>query len=916
MEAIFIKLLNMSIAAGWLILAVILLRLVLRRAPRWMICLLWGLVAVRLICPVSFQSIFSLIPSRETVRREIVYSETPAIESGIRLVDHAVNPILQQTFAPNPGDSVNPLQVWLPAAGLLWLLGAGLMLGYAVLSYVRLYLRLRTAVRLENSVYLSEFVDTPFLFGVLRPRIYLPSRMPEVLRAAVTAHENAHLARRDHLWKPLAYVLLALYWFHPLCWAAYVLFCRDMELACDEKVIREYDGAGKRAYSEALLECSMDRRGLWKCPLAFGEVGVKERIRSVMNYKRPAFWIIVAAAAACVLAAVCFLTDPVKKNGNSENAEEDPQRAEEGQTSGAGKGNGTDEDSQGETGDGSMNGEGGGVAEGNDGSDGSSVPGSGAEAESSGSAPGQESVENAEETPLQVFIGEWAEAFVARDGDGIAGLCGEELLSKLESGLPEYASMPEAVWEQQKQAGFQGLLVQENGQYHFAEAEAWPRDSEADVVIRTMEEGRAEIIYYAWTEEPRVTVWKETLSYELGDQGYAVTSEELIFYDNISSERDFAEAYDIYSVLGYYNMAVDGSRIDYSSNGAGEELGRTALLSSSMKYRSLFEDPGKAAIMLLNLSEDSVEIKVLDSHKYGAASRLGQEEGADSGSAGDGITDIDITFPREDGLPVRISMVQYGSGGIWIPVSYTPNPFYRLLDLDWDEIRARDLSVNDDPDWQDIVCIGEIPEQRIKLYGYNDAECGGEGVAIEIGDDVNYFDWIYTSPRCLLPECYWNEGKKQLQVALNIYTGTGADAQELHVLQQYSTGTLQDFVLDLNGYEELLMQRIEYSFDKDTGRLTFYDNHSGELLAEAELPEDKEAAGLEITSIEMGCISHFILGDEITLQVQVGYCREGTHMAEYDYVNEEIPVLEAELILNWDDSGIIIFELGEIRAVR
>lgn len=880
MEAVFLKLLNMSITAGWLILAVIFLRLALRRAPRWMICLLWGMVAVRLICPVSFQSIFSLIPSRETVRQEIVFSESPAIQSGIRLVDHVVNPVLQDSFAPEPGASVNPLQVWLFAAGILWIMGVGIMLGYVAVSYVRLRLRLRTAVRLEKYVYLSEFVDTPFIFGVLRPRIYLPSHMPEALWEPVTAHEKAHLARRDYLWKILAYFLLTVYWFHPLCWAAYVLFCRDMELACDEKVIRNYDGGQKRVYSEALLECSVRVHRVWGCPLAFGEVGVKTRIKSVMNYKKPAFWIIVAAVAACILLAVCFLTDPAKGAGTDEisaagNAGADDSGADE-----AGRG----------------------------------TPGEGSEEGSNGSASGRESLENVAETSLQAFIGEWTNAFVGRDADGIAALCREELLSEL--ALPEYASMPEGAW-QQIQEKFHGLLrQQDNGRYSFGESEAWPRDPEADVVIRTMEEGRAEIIYYAWSEEPRVTVWKETLSYELGDQGYAVTSEELIFYDNISSERDFAEAYDIYSVLGYYDMAVDGSRIDYSSNGAGEELGRTALLSSSMKYRSLFEDPGKAAIMLLNLSEDSVEINVLDSHKYGAASRLGLEEGADSGSAGDGITDIGITFPREDGLPVRISMVQYGSSGIWIPVSYMPNPFYRLLDMDWDEIRARNLSLNDDPDWQDIVCIGEIPEQGIKLYGYNDAECGGEGVAIEIGDDVNYFDWIYTSPRCLLPECYWNEGKKQLQVALNIYTGTGADAQELHVLQQYSTGTLQDFVLDLNGYEELLMQRIEYSFDKDTGRLTFYDNHSGELLAEAELPEDKEAAGLEITSLEMGCISHFILGDEITLQVQVGYCREGTHMAEYDYVNEEVPVLEAELILNWDDNGIIIFELGEIRAVR
>lgn len=895
MEAVFIRLLNMGIAAGWLILAVIVLRLVLRRAPRWIICLLWGLVAVRLICPLSLQSIFSLIPSRETVRQEIVFSESPAIQSGIRLVDHVVNPVLQESFAPQPGDSMNPLQGWLFIAGIVWMLGVGLMLGYALVQFVRLRLQLRTAVRLENSVYLSEFVDTPFIFGVLRPRIYLPSGMPEALREPVTAHEKAHLARRDYLWKLLAYALLAVYWFHPLCWAAYVLFCRDMELACDEKVIRSYDGVQKRVYSEALLKCSINRHRVWDCPLAFGEVGVKARIRSVMNYKRPAFWMMAAAMAACILAAVCFLTDPVKKSESSENKGDGLQRAEEMQNPGA----------EHESGTGGQNA----------GSDGSSIPESGSETENSGSAGGPETVGNVEDGPLQAFIREWTEAFVSRDAEGIADLCGEELLSELELVLPAYASMPESAWEQQKQVQtrFHGLLWQESGQYRFGEAGAWPRDPAADVVIRSMEEERAEIIYYAWTDEPRVIVWKEILCYEQREGRYEAVSEELIFYDNIASMRDFSEAYDIYANLSGYLMAVDGSRMDYGSNGAGEELGRTAMLSSSMKYRPLLEDPRQAAVMLLNLTEDEdfVKIKVLESHEYGAASRLGQDRVSGDGTAGDGVANLSIDFPREDGLPVRLSMVQYGSGGIWIPVDYRPDPFQRLLEMPWDEIKARNLSVQDDPNWQDIVCIGEIPEKKIKLYGYNDFECSYEGVAIEIGDDVNYFDWIYSSTHCLLPECFWNEEKKQLQAALNIYTGTGADAQELHVLPQSPTGTLQDFVLDLSAYEELLRQRIDYSFDRGTGRLTLYDKQSGELLAEAEVPEDRAAAALE-----MGSISHFILGDEIRLQVQVGYCREGTHMAEYEYVNEKIPILEAQLTLDWDDGGGIRFGLGEIRAVR
>lgn len=883
MEVVFLKLLNRSIAAGWLILAVICLRPVLRRAPRWMLCLLWGLVAVRLLCPVSLQSVFSLIPSRATVRQEAVFSEafseTPVVQSGIRLVDHAVNPVLRESLAPGPGDSVNPLQVWLFAAGVLWAMGVVTLLGYAAASYVRLRLRLRTALGLDGPVYLSEFVDTPFILGVLRPRIYLPAGMPEALRGPVLAHEKAHLERRDHLWKLLAYLLLAVYWFHPLCWAAYCLFSRDVELACDEKVIKNYDGVQKRAYSEALLECSVGGRRGRSCPLAFGEVGVKARIRSVMKYKKPAFWIILAAAAACLLAGVCFLTDPVRRAETDENA------------GGISTGSGEQEKSGQKDGNGGISDE-----------SGSEIPESGSGDGENGSVPGQETPE---ETPLEAFIGEWTRAFVGRDADRIADLCGEEMLPFLS--LPESASMPEGVWEQ---AGFRGLLRQENGRYGFGESKAWPRDPEEDVVIRTMEENRAEIIYYAWTEEPRVIVWKEVLSYELREGQYAATSEELIFYDNISSEGDFAEAYDIYADLACYHMAVDGGRMDYSGNGAGEELERRAVLSSSMEYRPLFEDPKQAAIMLLNLSEDEelVEVKVLEQYRYGAASRLGLDEYM---GELDGIAALSIAFPREDGVPVRVGMVQYGSSGIWIPVDYSPDPFKRLLDMNWDQVRARNLSVDDDPDWQDIVCISEIPKEEIRLYGYNDEECGYRGVAIEIGDDVNYFDWTYTSPRCILPEIYWNGQKNQLQAALNIYTGTGADAWELHILQRLLTGTLEDYVLDLNGYKKLLEQRIGYSFDGDTGRLTLYDNKSGETLTSAEVSGDREAVGLEL-----GDISHFNLGEAITLQVQVGYCREGTSMGEYEYVNEEIPVLEADLILNWEDSGSLSFDLGEVRVLR
>ena len=315
MEAVFLKVLNMSIAAGWLILAVAALRLVMKKAPGWVRCLLWLMVAVRLLCPVSLESAWSLLPSGETVSPEIVYSQTPAINSGVPVINSAVNPVLKESFTPNPAASANPLQIWTFIAAAVWLLGVEVMLAFALVSFWRLRRKVRAAVPAGfPGVWICDEVGTPFILGIVRPRIYLPSYMQEgdeAETAHVLAHERAHLKRRDHWWKPFGYLLLAIYWFNPLVWLAYILFCRDIELACDEKVVREYSLEEKKAYSDALLSCSISRRMVTACPLAFGETDVKERVKKVLYYKKPAFWAVVAAAVVCVIVAVCFLTNPV-----------------------------------------------------------------------------------------------------------------------------------------------------------------------------------------------------------------------------------------------------------------------------------------------------------------------------------------------------------------------------------------------------------------------------------------------------------------------------------------------------------------------------------------------------------------------------------------------------------------------------
>ena len=311
MAAVFLKLLNLSISASWLVLAVLVLRLVSKRSPKWINVLLWGIVALRLVLPFSIESALSLIPSAETVSPAVVqFDPAPTITSGVSVIDNAVNPSLSEHFSAVPTASVNPLYVWTEIAGWVWLIGLGAMLLYALVSYLRLHRRVSVSLPVQDNIYLCDAISSPFILGVVKPHIYLPSGLDEVQRQNVLAHEQAHLARRDHWWKPLGFALLAVYWFNPVLWLAYTLLCRDIELACDERVIRTMDESAVKTYSTVLLACSMPRKAVITCPLAFGEVGVKERVRNALHYKKPAFWVVAASVAVCVVVAVCFLTDP------------------------------------------------------------------------------------------------------------------------------------------------------------------------------------------------------------------------------------------------------------------------------------------------------------------------------------------------------------------------------------------------------------------------------------------------------------------------------------------------------------------------------------------------------------------------------------------------------------------------------
>lgn len=859
MERIFVEILNRSIAAGWVILAVVALRLLIRRAPKWTVCMLWALVAVRLVCPFSFKSAFSLIPSRETVRGDAGGLEGNFVDRGIRFLDDAVNPVLRNSFdstvlpeeelngavggsrdtVANTGmyPGVNPVGRALSAAGILWIAGMGILTMYSLVSYIRLWHRVRTAVRTEESVYVSEFVDTPFILGVVRPRIYLPSGMPEEMWALVLAHEQAHLRRRDNLWKLCGYALLCVYWFDPLIWVAYTLFCRDLELACDESVIKEYDAHGRRMYSEALLVCSVGRHGAIRYPLAFGEVGVKERIRSVIQYKRPAFWAVVAAVAACIVVAVCFLTDPsADALGQSMSADAEGRDGLEGDSgTEAADPAGTDnqQDDRGETGGGKETGD--------------------------FDADAIQKEQTEDSVSLEAFVKQWAEAFVNRDGNTIASLVSQETAADLEE---------------------RELLSGSEGQRDFGFSSPWPKSVEGDAMIKETNPEDAIIYYYAWTSEPHVTVWMEHIFYECLDGEYVVCGEELVCMDNISFTQAFSDAY------GYYS--IDGSAMDYEVNGAGQLLNDNAMENTAPAYRDLFQ-PETAVVRLLNLSEDPSVLTV---------DRTYEDEN---------MVNLELRFV--DDLPVSVSMVQpYGKDGIWIPKSYKIDIMKRMQNVDWDEIRSRNLPVKSEPGgWTEIICIGAVPEAGIKLYGYNDKECFGEGVAIEIGQDLHYFDWIYTTPQTILPECYWSSAARQLQVALHVYTGTGVSADKLHVLQYDEGNVLQDYALDFNDMIDLLLERIDFTLEEETGQLRLFDKRDQKELALVGLGDDKP----ESIEPELGAISDYYLGETIKLLVKPGYFPEGAPIAEYP---ENMPALEIEVLV-LESEGEIRFGLGEIQGV-
>ena len=318
MSALFLTIVNMSITATWVILAFTLLRPLLKKVPKWVNCFLWGVVALRLCLPFSFESVFSLIPTTKTIPTNITSSANPQIDTGVDVVNGLVNPVITNSFTPDPSYSANPLQVIVGVASYIWIIGLALMVLYCVISYIMLKIKVSVSVHYNNNIYYCDNIETPFILGLVKPKIYIPSGVKESDLQFIIEHEKSHIKRKDYLIKPLSFLLLSVYWFNPAIWLWHILLCRDIESACDEKAIKFYDKEYKKLYSTALLNCSTQKRMIMACPVAFGETGVKQRVKSVLNYKKPAFWVVGFAIILTTWLTIFFVTNPVEENKNNE----------------------------------------------------------------------------------------------------------------------------------------------------------------------------------------------------------------------------------------------------------------------------------------------------------------------------------------------------------------------------------------------------------------------------------------------------------------------------------------------------------------------------------------------------------------------------------------------------------------------
>lgn len=554
MDGIFITIFNNAIVVGYMILAVILARVIFRKMPKWMSCLLWGLVAIRLLVPFSIESIFSLIPSSNTVPMDIGYAKVPQIDTGVQSINIVVNPLLENHFTANEISSMNPIQGLIYLSSYVWLFGVIGMLAYAFVSYLVLTKKLSGAKELDKGVMVCDKVEGPFILGLIKPCIYVPTEMQSDAYLCVMEHEKAHIKRGDHIWKPLGFMLLSIYWFHPLSWIGYICLCKDIEYACDEKVTKEKDKEWKAKYCQVLLDLSIQKKMVSACPVAFGEVGVKSRVKSVLNYKKPTFWIILGSVVAAAIVIICFMTNPKQEDsaqGETASVQEYMHVQEEQEQ----------------------------------------VNQAQQELEQQ-----IEAIENAKQdskeysvTKEQLFVEEWARAYCDKDG-------------KI---LYAYSTK-----DARKMLGIE--KIETDDEFTFEESSAWPSNDKWFGIQQLSKQG-AVIYYYAISSDPHVTVWRQHISFEKqtsADEDYIVKSARTDKYENIvlGSEYDMAYGDGLFYMDYVHNGLGDQLNKDalLSSSMAYKDLFEPD--TSARKLLNLLPNENKVPIEILDGENENEKI--------------------------------------------------------------------------------------------------------------------------------------------------------------------------------------------------------------------------------------------------------------------------------------------------------------------
>lgn len=803
MGTVFLRVVNMSITASWLIAAVIVLRLLLKKAPRWLICMFWVFVAIRLVCPFSVESTWSLVPSAEPVsERRTPVRDTPqnaplvsadikeaedgnAYAAGNGANDMALNVngdgSAQNSRLTGIKDAVDRMEVF----GIVWICGAVGLLFYGIMSYAKLHKRTAVSAKVEGRIWQCDEIRTPFILGILRPRIYLPSDLDEAQAEYVIAHERTHLKRRDHWWKPLGFFILSAHWFNPLCWVSYILLCRDIELACDEHVIRSGDEQYKKSYAEALLACSIGSKTITVCPLAFGETSVKERVRNIMNYRKPAFWLVLIAAAACIAVAVCFLTNPQKKGELRIGQQEDTDRQNRIEVQ---------------------------VQQERNENNASNDAGVGAnDTDRSKDAMGTD-VDNTN-----------------NQSDSAETVSGDDTQDRAAHDVPD------VVWEQAKQyvqAAFD--RIQEEYEQGISPANSYT-------------EWRIENLEHCYTYDRIAGMTCEI--YRLNYEFLAETPKDIV-------------------LAGGMSMSDDGWVVPASPNSNYLIFAKT---EAGLSYLcGMYENdcaPGDE-VFTWDLLYYCNEIGLFD-------------ESEESNSGGKELIRrfMEVDIEELHAIPYTQNIVGDYTGA---KVNVTR--------ADGSTCRA------------EILCIGELPDQGIRLYGYNDETYWRQGVAVEIGDNISYFDWEYMTPRIQFPKLYWNEEAQQLQITLPVYTGTSFAAEKLIVLQYHEKGILEPSYFTLDEFSALISSVLDYRFDEESGMLTLIDRRTDREVGTAMLP------GEAVNGIVGGDISEFVLGDTIRLRVTPGYLTNAA-VPQYD----GMPILEFDVDIMEVQGNRLSFLLGSLR---